>query len=67
MSIIQKTAPQGRVISVPEAAKILGIGRRQAYRAVQDGEIPAVRIGRRILVPLSKLNALIEGDQEETW
>ncbi|MGA8030435.1 MAG: helix-turn-helix domain-containing protein [Bryobacteraceae bacterium] len=37
--------------TVAEAAKKLGISRLSAYLAVQRGEIPAVHIGRRILVP----------------
>ncbi len=67
MSIAPQAPQAGRVITVPEAAKLLGIGRRQAYRAVQEGDIPVLRIGRRILVPLTKLNALMDGDQEEAW
>ncbi len=45
--------------TVPEAAKILGIGRTAAYQAVKTGEIPAVRIGRRLLVPVMALERLL--------
>ena len=37
--------------SVPQAAKLLGIGRTKAYALVKANQIPHVRIGRRILVP----------------
>lgn len=43
------------VYTVEEAAKLLGISRSFAYEAVQKGDIPSMRIGRRILVPKSRL------------
>jgi excisionase family DNA binding protein len=36
--------------TVDELAKVLGIGRRQAYQAVKRGDIPSIRIGKRILI-----------------
>ena len=39
------------VLTVEEAAQRLGIGRGSAYEAARRGEIPVIRIGRRILVP----------------
>lgn len=42
-------------ISVEQAAVLLDIARGSAYRAVATGQIPSVRIGRRILVPVGAL------------
>ena len=42
-------------ITVEETAKRLGIGRNTAYEAVKRGDIPSIRIGRRILVPTKAL------------
>jgi len=50
---------QKRTYSVEEAAKILGIGRSAAYQAVRTGEIPAIRIGKRLLVPVQALEQLL--------
>lgn len=47
-------------VTIPEAAKILGIGRALAYTAASTGDLPTVRIGRRILVPVSRLNTLLD-------
>ena len=41
----------GLTITVGEAARYLGIGRNSAYEAVRRGEIPSIRIGRRIVIP----------------
>jgi len=38
-------------LSVEEAARLLGIGRNLCYERVKTGEIPAIKIGRRLLVP----------------
>jgi excisionase family DNA binding protein len=40
------------VVSVPEAARLLGISRTHAYELIARGELPSIRLGRRILVPL---------------
>ncbi|MGB3185151.1 MAG: hypothetical protein WBG36_04540 [Ornithinimicrobium sp.] len=45
--------------TVPEAGEVLGIGRDAAYRAAHDGTIPTLRLGRRLVVPVPKLLALI--------
>lgn len=49
-------------MTVEEAAKYLGIGRRQAYEAINRGELPSLRLGRRILVPRARLEALLTGE-----
>ncbi|WP_328435745.1 helix-turn-helix domain-containing protein [Nocardia puris] len=38
-------------LSVEDAAAAFGIGRSTAYAAVAAGEIPSIRIGRRVRVP----------------
>jgi excisionase family DNA binding protein len=47
-------------ITVTEAAKVLGIGRSAAYEAARSGQIPTIRIGRRVLVPRIALENLLK-------
>ena len=48
----RKPKGEGRaVFTVGEVAKLLGIGRISAYRAAERGDIPSIRLGRRIVVP----------------
>jgi excisionase family DNA binding protein len=49
-------------LSVEEAGSLLRIGRSAAYDAVHRGEIPHVRIGRRYLVPVPRLPAMLGND-----
>ncbi len=48
-----------RVISVPAAGRYLGLGRQASYDAVRRGELPALRLGRRLVVPVGKLEAML--------
>jgi hypothetical protein len=41
-------------LSVPKAGASIGLGRSAAYEAAKRGDIPTVRIGRRLLVPIKK-------------
>jgi hypothetical protein len=46
-------------ISVPEAGRVLGIGRDAAYAAAARGEIPVLTLGRALRVPVPKLLRLL--------
>jgi len=52
------------LLSVPKAAKLLGISRASAYRFATSGDLPTRRLGGRVFVVTSKLQAFIEGDEE---
>ncbi len=45
--------------TIEEVAKMLGIGRSSAYQAVRVGEIPTIRVGRRLLVPRLALEKML--------
>ena len=55
--------PQRLTLTVEEAAATLGISRASAYEAVRRGQIPAIRIGNRILVPRSQLKKMLGSDE----
>ena len=45
--------------SVREAAKLLGLSRNSAYQACLKGEIPHLKIGKRILIPRVQLERML--------
>lgn len=49
-------------VSIDEAARLLGVSRDLAYDLVRRGELPAVRLGRRIVVARRSLELLLDGD-----
>jgi len=50
-------------MSVSEAADWLGISRAFAYELVARGELPSIRLGRRVLVPTKRLYAFVLEDR----
>lgn len=41
--------------TVPEAGAWLGLGEGAAYRSAQRGEIPTLKLGRKLVVPVAEL------------
>lgn len=48
--------------TVSEAAALLGVGRTHAYALARSGDIPTVRLGRRVVVPKAGLDRMLAGD-----
>jgi excisionase family DNA binding protein len=53
------------VVTVPEAAQLLGISRNHAYELVKAGELPALRLGTAVRVRTSTLRGLLEVETGE--
>jgi excisionase family DNA binding protein len=47
--------PQRLALSTEEAAASLGVSKRHIEQRVRTGEIPSVRLGKRVLIPLRQL------------
>lgn len=56
---MEKQMPQPLTISVPEAGRRLGIGRNTAYEAARLGQLPVIRIGKRMVVPVAAFEAML--------
>ena len=48
------------LLTVPEAARVLGIGRSTVYELIARGDLEVVHIGRSCRVPVSAIEAYIE-------
>jgi hypothetical protein len=47
-------------VTVPEGGRMLaGLSRSASYSAAARGDLPALRIGSRLVVPTAKLRALL--------
>jgi excisionase family DNA binding protein len=44
---------------VAEAGEILGLSRQAAYDAAKSGDLPTIRVGRRLIVPRIALERLL--------
>ena len=52
--------PDKLTLSVPETARLLGISRAHAYELVARHQLPAIRLGRRVVIPRQAIKALLE-------
>ncbi len=57
----KKVDHSSAVLTVMEAAKLLRLSRGSAYEGIRSGQIPSIRIGRRLLVPRRALEKMLEG------
>lgn len=48
-----------------EAAEAIGVSRSRAYELIGSGEIPSIRIGGSVRVPLAALRAWIDAKLKE--
>ena len=53
---------QRLTVSVEQAGCILGISRGAAYARASDGTLPVLRLGKRLLVPKSALDKMLQID-----
>lgn len=60
MPIMEEKFEEKLVLTVDEAAKLLGVSRPTAYQGVERGEIPSIRVGKRILIPRAALEKMME-------
>ncbi len=67
MSIEELRASSANVLTVAQAVTALAaldgekLDERTVRRACEDGQLPSIRVGRRILIPRLPLIALLEG------
>lgn len=52
--------PNPATMTVTQTATVLGISRSTAYECVRRGVIPSLRLGRRIVVPTTAIEALLD-------
>ena len=44
------------VVTIAEVAEMLGISLNHAYDMANTGQIPSIKLGRRIMIPLDALH-----------
>lgn len=54
------TVPTTRFYTVPQAARLIGTAPVTLYRAIRDGEFPALRIRGRLIIPAKAIDAMVE-------
>jgi len=56
-----KDEPEIKTMAIPEAGKrYFGLGRNASYEAARRGEIPTIKIGRKIRAPVVALERMLD-------
>lgn len=53
------------LLSVPEAARILSLGKTKCYELVAGGELPAIRIGKSVRITTRALQDFVDRLERE--
>jgi excisionase family DNA binding protein len=56
----QSSGVERLTYTVDEAGRLLGVSRNSAYQLARTGQLPTIRLGRRLLVPKAALNRLLD-------
>ena len=59
----KRSGPAPQTVTLPEAARILGIGRNSAYLLAKRGELPVLRLGHRLVMSRRALYRLLDEGQ----
>ena len=51
MDLDNLRASRAAVVTLAPAASVFGVDVRTVSRAIENGELPALRLGRRVLIP----------------
>jgi excisionase family DNA binding protein len=60
----QLATVERRAFSIPESAASLGIPQSSLYKLVREGVVPAVKLGRRLVVPRDALDQLLRSGEQ---
>jgi excisionase family DNA binding protein len=62
----QGTGPPPVAYSVPAAAAAIGVGTTTVRALIRSGELRAIRVRNRLLVPLSEIDAFVQRRLEDS-
>ncbi len=54
-----------QVLTVVEVAQVLGLSRNATYEAIRRGDIPSIRVGRRVVIPIVSLKKMLDVSASE--
>ena len=59
--LLQKQEREKLTLSVPEAGAQASLSRNASYRAARIGQIPTIRLGRKLRVPALLWSRILQG------
>lgn len=59
MAEVKQAIREKDVLTIDEAAQLLGLSRNHAYKAALRGDFHVIRMGKRVLVPAAPLRKML--------
>ncbi len=57
----ENTTKSNARYSIEELAEALGISRDSVYKGIKNGDIPHLKVGRRLILPRTAINTWMQG------
>ena len=64
--MVSEQLPEPILLSIEDTMHVLGLGRTTVHALVKSGELPAVKIGRRVMIRRADIEAFVAG-LERAW
>ncbi len=65
MENVKEPAPRRLLLRIPEVMEILGLGRTKIYELIGSGELPVIRVGKAVRIPVTALEKWVEEQQHQ--
>jgi excisionase family DNA binding protein len=59
--VVHKIDTECLTLTVEEARRMLGLSRGSMYLAISTGQVPSIRVGRRILISKVRIQQILNG------
>jgi excisionase family DNA binding protein len=56
---------EAKAVSIKSAAQLLSVSPATVRACILRGELPTCRVGRRVLIPMHAIDALVSGARDE--
>jgi excisionase family DNA binding protein len=60
MFVEKSVSVEPLLLSIVDAARVLGVGRTKLYELIAVGDVEAVRVGRAVRVPVAALHEFVD-------
>jgi excisionase family DNA binding protein len=63
MENVKEPVPQRLLLRIPEVMTMLGLGRTKIYELIGSGDLPVIRVGKAVRIPVTALEKWVEERQ----
>jgi excisionase family DNA binding protein len=65
MENVKEPMPQRLLLRIPEVMTMLGLGRTKIYELIGSGDLPVIRVGKAVRIPVTVLEKWVEERQHQ--